>query len=176
MGEPFELEVVLTTPAGDSRSFKNAELAGVPVGFGLAPGRSAWQPLSGSAGNTTEVLALLAGAWLDGAADFAERLARLEGLPLVHPFPTFASVGSVVEPVGSAGLVERLDWRGIYVDADLFGARVVGAAEAEARWLRLAGLEASAQERALFERYGMASVSADLLVALAHDRGSPCTR
>jgi len=171
MGERFDLEVTLNTPDGDTRSFTNSELAGVPIGFGLAPGRQAYAPLSGQAANTTEVLALLAGNWLDAAADFSERLARLEGLPLVHPFPTFATVGSVVEPVGSAGLIERLDWRGIYVDADLFGARVVATPEAESRFLILAGLEASAQERALFERYGMASVSADLLVALAHARG-----
>lgn len=173
MGEAFELEVTLTSPDGDSRTFKNSELAGVPVGFALAPGRHGYQPFGGQAGNTTEVLALLAAGWLDATADFADRLARLEGLPVVHPFPTFATVGSVVVPLGSAGLIERLDWRGVYIDADLFGMRAVGSPEAAARWLRLAGLEASAQERALFERYGMASVSADLLIALARSRGVP---
>ncbi|MCG8460254.1 MAG: Ig-like domain-containing protein [Holophagales bacterium] len=171
MGQAFELEVTLLLPSGDQLSFRNSLRTGVPVGLGLAPGVHGYRPPEGGPGNTPEVLTTLVGAYLDATGAFAGHLARLEGLPEVHPYPSFVTVGSVVEPMGLFGLVEELRWLGIYIDADVFGPRVAAPADASRRWLELAQLEASAQERVLFEAYGMESVSADQMVVLARDRG-----
>ncbi|MEM1181224.1 MAG: alpha/beta hydrolase [Acidobacteriota bacterium] len=170
MGETFELEVTLLTPSGDQRVFRNDHRSGVPLGFGVAPGASGYRPPEEGFGNTAETLATLVGSYLDGAADFASRLARLEGLVEIHPYPSFATVASVVEPQGLFGLIEELEWRSVAIDADVFGARVAvpgggpDAPRIRGRWLELAQLEASTRERMIFEDFGMASASADLLL------------
>ncbi|MEO1084920.1 MAG: hypothetical protein AAFY88_11815, partial [Acidobacteriota bacterium] len=157
--------------------FRNPQRSGVPVGLGVAPGASGYRPPEGGGGNTPEVLATLVGSYLDGAADFASRLARLEGLVEVHPYPSFAAAASVVEPRGVFDLVESLEWRSVALDADVFGARVVvpgggpDAARLEGRWLELAQLEASVRERTIFEAYGLASASADRLLIEAQRLG-----
>ncbi|MCP3963203.1 MAG: hypothetical protein GY719_35635 [bacterium] len=173
MGRAFELEVTLTTPGGDSLSFVNEQLTGVPVGIGIAPGSQGYATQAGGEPQSTlEVLSSLTGDYLDAAADFARELAMLDGLAVVHPFPSIAMVSSVVEPEGSLGLVERLRWQGIAIDADVFGPRAIGDSGAARRWLELAQLEASALERRIFEDYDIAAVSADKALILAADAGT----
>ncbi|MCP4660394.1 MAG: hypothetical protein GY856_33755, partial [bacterium] len=171
MGLPFELEITLRTPGGDTMSFANELLSGVPAGLGIAPGGQGYAPPFGEPTNTPEVLAKLAGDYLDAVAGFQQEAASLDAVEIVHPFPSVVMVASVVEPQGSFGLVERLAWKGIYTDADVFGARAVGRAGNTRRWLELAQLEASARERRLFEDWGIAAISADLALVLAADRG-----
>ena len=171
MGQPFELEVTLRLPSGNELFVSNSQLTGVPVGLGLAPGIHGYVPPEGGPANTPEVLTWLVGNYLDASADFASRLARVEGLVEVHPYPSLAIVASVVEPIGLFGLVEELEWLGIYVDADVFGSRAVGAADDVRRWLELVQLESSAQERILFENLGNEAVSADQLMVWAQSLG-----
>lgn len=91
----------------------------------------------------------------------------VEGKTVLHPFPTVVTVSSVMSPEGSFGLIERLDWQGIFVDADLHGSRLTGDPAVRSRWLELVGLDASARERLLFESLGATSMSADKALMLA---------
>ncbi len=172
MGRAFEWEFVLSAPGGNSTGFVNTALAGVPTGFGLAPGFSGYEPVFGEPSNTLEVLASLAGSWLDGVGTFEKEMAALAGGAVIHPFPNMVSVASVMRVESSLGLIEGLEWLGVSVDADVHASRLVGEAEAQRQWLEMVELDASARERLLFETgYATPSISADKALMLGATTG-----
>ena len=126
MGKAFELEITLIDPAGNSLSFVNDHRAGVAAGLGVSAGAEAYAPPNGDPQNTLEVLGKMVADYLSSVDDFGARLAQLEGLTRVFPRPSVVTVGSIVEPVGSLGLIEALDYKSVFVDADMHGGHAVG--------------------------------------------------
>ena len=169
MGQPYDLTVTLLTPSGDSVSFTNNEIAGAPAGLGMGAGTQAYQTSGTDPVNTLETLSKLVNDHLDPKAAFESEMGVLLGLPVCHPFPSVTSVGSDMEPEVDAGLIQSLNFKGVYVDSDLWGARAVGGdAPGALSWMTLTSLNASSLERKVFESYGVTSVSADKAMALAH--------
>jgi hypothetical protein len=173
MGRPFELEVILTAPGGDQVRFVNAMMAGTPVGLGISPGAQGYDVGRPQPVKTAEILADLADGWMRDTAAFEGELAALEGERVLHPFPSLVSVGSVVRPSGALGVVEQVDWLGVYVDVDLHGSRLTGDPDRARRWLELIQLDGSAREREVFEQLGVTSVSADKVLMMADQNGVP---
>ncbi len=172
MGRTFEWEYVLNAPGGNSIGFVNPALAGVPTGLGLAPGLSGYEPVFGEPSNTLEVLASLTTSWLDGVGRFETEMAALSGGTVIRPFPNMVSVASVMRVENSLGLIERLEWLGVSVDADVHASRLAGEPEAQRQWLEMVELDASARERLLFEQgYETPSISADKALILAAATG-----
>ncbi|MCP4655848.1 MAG: hypothetical protein GY856_10565 [bacterium] len=177
VGRAYELTTTLTTPGGATISFTNHELTAVPSALAISAGRQGYTIATGEAASTVEILSALADDALTGKTLFEEEMAAIAGLSVVHRVPSLTRVGSVVEPDGTFGLVRALDWKGLYVDADVWGARVAGGtAEEERSWLLLTHLQASALERSIFEAHDVTSVSADKVLMLAADAGIPVVR
>jgi hypothetical protein len=168
MGQRYDLTITVTAPSGRSVTFTNGATIGVPIGLGATAGKEAWTPPDGEPVNTVEFYAQLLSTYSDGVATLEGELAKLHGVTVVRPLPNVVSVGSVVDTVGTMGVVQSFEWKGVYIDADLWGGRVEGGGSAKLKeWLILTQLEASILERLLFESYDVTSVSADKVIVLA---------
>ena len=60
MGKAFDLELTMTTPAGASWTWSNSQLAGVPVGLGIAAGRQGYETPYEEPASTIQLLSKLA--------------------------------------------------------------------------------------------------------------------
>ena len=174
MGRPFDIETTLTTPGGDSITWSNAALTGVPIGIGIAPGTQGYHPAGEEPVNTVEMLGKIGTDYLDQVATFDEQLAALEGIGVADPFPSAVAVSSVVSADGTMGLVTTLTWKGVMVDADVHGRRGAGGTPGQERtWQVLSGLHASSLERKVFEDLEVTAVTADKVLMLASQQAIP---
>ncbi|MCG8460269.1 MAG: DUF6531 domain-containing protein, partial [Holophagales bacterium] len=128
-------------------------------------------------------LAQVYGERWDAAED---ELAELVGVGLARPVPSVVFAGNALHVETLGDLPASLEWQGVTLDAalriaepvaratagaDTGGADPAGAARA---WQRLAALEGSALEHAVFEdEFLVQAVSADLGLALAREQGIP---
>ncbi len=152
MGRRFSLETTLLTPAGTSLGFSNSEIAGVPTAIGIGTDATGYETESGTPTSSLELLSTLIDDYLDANHRFASELATLGGNGLAYGSPTLAFIGNEVEVDGALGLVQTIDWDGLYLDVDSWGPRSAGGDAASRRkWRTLAQLEGSAAERAVFE-------------------------
>ncbi len=172
MGRPFTLEVTVTTPSGATVGFSNREVTGVPTVIAVAAGDTGYAPVGDSPGSSLELLSALADDHLAQDRRFAAELAALTGLGHGHRRPSVTFVGNQVEIDGALGLVQSLDWQGLFVDVDVRSPRVAGGDGASRRaWRILTHLAASAAERTVFSDFGVTAVSADLALILADSLG-----
>jgi len=172
MGRALEYQWTMSTPAGTALSWSNDGLAGVPVGIGVAAGRQGYQTLYEDPASTIQLLAKLGSDYLDSVVENEERLAAVEHLVRIERMPSTVMVSAVIEPQGELGMVTNLEFLGIQLDADIWGSDVVGGDRDGRRdWRKLARLDASTEERKLFEDYGITSISADMALILAQDQG-----
>ncbi len=172
MGRGFALETALLTPAGTSTGFSNSEITGVPTAIGIGAGATTYETVGGSPASSLEFLSTLVDDYLDASHRFASELATLGGHGLAYGSPTLAFIGNEVEVDGSLGLIQTIEWDGLYLDVDSWGPRSAGGdTDSRRTWRTLAQLEGSAAERAAFEAFGVTSVSADLALIIADSLG-----
>ena len=172
MGRGFTLETTLLTPAGTSTGFSNSEIAGVTTAIGIGAGAIAYETVGEAPGSSLELLSTLVADYLDANHRFASELATLGGHGLAYGSPTFAFIGNEVEVDGSLGLIQTIEWDGLYLDVDSWGPRIAGGGTASRHmWRTLAQLEGSVAERAVFEGFDVTSVSADLALIIADSLG-----
>jgi RHS repeat-associated protein len=172
MGRVFELETTMLTPVETSTGFSNEEIAGVPTVIGISAGTVDYEPVGADPVSSLELLSTLVDDYLDANHRFASELAVLGGHGLAYGAPTLAFLGNEVVVYGALGLIQTIEWEGLYLDVDSWGPRAVGG-EAASRhlWRTLAQLEGSVAERAIFEAFDVTSVSADLALIIADDLG-----
>jgi len=174
-GTSLELEIELATPNGSLRS-RNLVHAGSIAGFALdahgdgtrepAPADGVGEiPLGGM------VLNRFAERYLAEWAQAEAESAALMGVRVIRPAPALAVALLQVMPMGAMGLVERLEFQGVVLDAALRPLEPVsldGQATIERDWLELTALHGSALESLTFEElWSVAAVSADRLLQRA---------
>ena len=175
-GTALEMEIELATPNGSLRS-RNLVHAGSIAGFALdAHGDGVREPAP--ADGVAEiplggmVLNRFAERYLAEWAQAESESAALMGVRVIRPAPALAVALPQVMPVGAMGLVERLEFQGVVLDAALRPLEPVslnGQATIERDWLELTALHGSAVESLTFEDlWGVAAVSADRLLQRAH--------
>ena len=120
-------------------------------------------------------LSALARRYTSTLATDSEEIARLTGVVRFAPWPAVDLVISQVQPLALQGLVERLEFKGVALDAALHSVEAIGtqatdaaAARAEGDYYHLAGLQGSALEADTFQRqWSVAGTSADRLLRQA---------
>ncbi|UXI67070.1 RHS repeat-associated core domain-containing protein [Tahibacter amnicola] len=102
-------------------------------------------------------------------------LARLIGVGVVRPFPTAALLISQYRVDRVAGIVDRMEWRGVALDAALHPVEPfahINSATAESDWMALSALHGSWLEHHQFEdMWHVDSISADKGLVLARAAG-----
>ena len=172
MGRAIELESTLLSPSGTVTMFVNREISGVPTTLAVSAGTSGYIQGLFDRPSSLEFLAALADLALGTDIMVSSDLAILGAHGLGFTRPSVASLGNEVEVDGSLGLIQSIEWLGLYIDVDVWGPRAAGGAPGILRdWRTLAQLRSSTTEREVFEFYGVTSVSADLALVLAERLG-----
>ncbi len=174
-GTALELSIAFETPNGEL-GYRQSLSAGSIAGFAIDPHGSA-TPEAQSEQDVSAipqgglVLSRFAERYLVESARAEVESAALMGLRVIRPAPALALALPQVEPQGVAGLTERLDFKGVALDAALRPLEPIALHERaglERDWLRLSALHGSALESQLFEElWGVPSVSADRLMQQA---------
>ncbi|HXT51150.1 MAG TPA: transglutaminase family protein, partial [Thermoanaerobaculia bacterium] len=177
MGRPHRLELRLLAPGGDD-AVSQTVIAGAYHAIGVSAQLAvAGADDAGLADTEQQAASLLAGLAVTyarrcGAAE--EELASLADVVVVRPQPALALVTDAVALETLFDLPYRLAWQGVTLDSALRVAEPVdrGAGAGAADWTRLAGLEASALERFVFEdQLQVHGVSADSGLGAARAAG-----
>ncbi|WP_395788215.1 RHS repeat-associated core domain-containing protein, partial [Aquimonas sp.] len=182
-GAVHRLEIRLQSPAGEL-SHSQRLIAGSLAGFAIdahGDGRIEQPPESGGdllAGPPAgAVLNQFAQRYLAHWAQADAESAAAFGVRVIRPLPALALALPQVQPEGALGLVERLKFEGVALDAGLrplepFSLR--DTAGDEAAWLRVSSLHGSALESQQFiTQWAVDSISADRALQLAAARGLP---
>ncbi len=121
---------------------------------------------------------LLSGLAYSYGADWDAAETEIGGLLAVspaRPLPALVIASNSLRAELLLGVPQRLIWEGVTLDAALRVAEPAardGSTETAADWMRLAALEGSALEQAIFEgQFQVAAISADRGLALARDSG-----
>ncbi|MFH0725314.1 MAG: transglutaminase domain-containing protein, partial [Pseudomonadota bacterium] len=158
MGEDYTLGVDLSWPGG-STAITNTHIAGNQSVMGIV----AQEAIIGEAEGEEPVTAagLLHRAamnYIDNWNRSEAELARFYRLAIVHPLPTVVTLGGVVEVTRLLDIPHGVDWRGVYVDADLRVVETAGgygftdpARNSHRLFMEMAGLEGSVLEGKVFE-------------------------
>ena len=106
---------------------------------------------------------------------FESASAQLSGAAVVHPAPSVTIVSNALNVYSVGGVPYTLEWKGVTIDAASRATEVTSSNAAKSRQLLMAtGLAGSSLEHRVFEtQFGVESVSADKLVALARQQGIP---
>lgn len=181
MGALHDVTIEVRTPR-ISLPVVNTIAAGGYYAIGFSSPRTTWQPAATPTPQDTERPAadLLFGLAADYSARWsdAERtLAAFLGVVPIHPALSEVMVGSVYNRTLLFGQPEAIEWRGVFVDADLRITEAVPAGADDSvglEFMRLAGLIGSMLESDVLEQtLGVDSVSAAKLIQLARAAGIP---
>lgn len=174
-GTLLDIEIDLETPNGSVRSHQRIH-AGSIAGFVLdAHGDGVREPEPADGLGEVPLGGMLlnrfAERYLAEWAQAESESAALVGVRVIRPAPALAVALPQVMPTGAMGLVERLEFQGVVLDAALRPLEPVslhGRATMERDWLELTALHGSALESLAFEdQWGVAGVSADRLLQRA---------
>ncbi|QRN93038.1 hypothetical protein JRI60_27950 [Archangium violaceum] len=177
----WTLEMLL--PDGSKRRVENEIIAGNQVAIGLgAPLNRYLEPTSKPAGDVdTDAARFLfqrAVEYVNDWTESEEALANLTRVVPVRPTASLVLVENQLQVKESFGVREKVEWKGLEVDADLRSLTPLElVAGRGAALLRLSGYEGSFLEaKVLADSTGEESVSAVTLLQAAHENGVPVLR
>ncbi|MBI3607513.1 MAG: hypothetical protein HY207_06080 [Nitrospirae bacterium] len=181
MGMTHHLTIEIQTPRG-TVSLSNSILAGGYYAIGLGLQKATYTPPDVPAPKDTEpgaadLLYRQAVDYLEGWNQAEQAIADILRVVNVRPALSEVMIGSVYNRIVLFGQPQEIDWRGVFVDADLRISEPVpvGADDgAKKEFMRLSGLAGSMLESGILEQNLEAdAVSAAKLIQLAHDAGIP---
>ncbi len=178
IGEDYRLSIELISPHS-TETVDNILFAGNDAAIGIVSQYAVIDSASADIANETAVSLLHREAvryidlWNRSEAELAALLRRV----LIRPMPTVVTVGGVVDVTYLLDTPHDIDWRGLYVDADLRAVESVDAGAAsvpdgERIFMQLASLEGSVLEHRLFEEdLQVESISTAKFLAMAAGSG-----
>ncbi len=171
------LEVEVRGPYGSAR-VERTELAGNFLAIAVGSPRVAPRPVPDDEPADTEslgpkLLSRLAYTYSQRWDAAEEEFGDLFDVAVVRPLPSLVIAANAVQVGLLAGLPAQLEWQGVTLDALLRVAEPVDrGGDAESDWMRLAAVQGSALEHAVFEsEFLVESVSADKGLGLARQQG-----
>ncbi len=174
VGEPFDIEIGLSSPRGEARS-RNRHLVGNSAVIGIVAQQPAppGEPIDETA-TASRLLHEVATGYVSRWNEAEEELAALFHQTLVRPMPTVVTVGGVVDVAYLLDTALEMKWKGAYLDADYRVVETVGGLAMAERstsrtFTQLSSLQGSALEHQVFEeRFGVDGISTAKLFGLAH--------
>jgi RHS repeat-associated protein len=179
MGSEFNLAIELTSPKGAQR-IENVHVIGNVSAVGLVS-QNAVAPEEIPADNkgAEQLLYETALNYIDRWNLAEEELASLLQLSLCRPIPSLITIGGVIDVTYLFDSPHDLEWKGLYVDADLRtveAARGPGAGEelnSEVIFMQLSALQGSVLEsRVLEDNFEVDSISTAKLLGIAANQGT----
>jgi transglutaminase-like putative cysteine protease len=176
VGSRFDLAVTLHS-AALSLTETDRVVTGYPLLLGLAAQQVA-QVAAQADDDAVDYLYRTAMDYIDSWNSAEQELAELFNLAVARPVASLVTVGGVLDVAELLGEPQGIDWRGVFVDADLRAIEAVPRASADAArlaaFMRLSALQGSALESVVLERqFAVASISTAKLFALARAQGVP---
>lgn len=178
-GIVHRIEVTLDGPAGTVSATQELTAGGISaLVFDSQDSQPPEQPdnevLTGeSETRAARLLANLGARYMAQWDRADDELARLVGVSVMQPFPSFALVINQYNAERINGVVDALEWRGVGIDAALRPGEPVAQtddAAAASNWMALAALQGSALEHQVFEQqWAVDSISADKGLAYARE-------
>ncbi len=182
-GETFIQTIGLEGPTGQQQ-FDNTHITGSPAFIGIFAQKAVRPADMDLAAKTAAAMLHEAAAQYDNLwYEAEEELAALLRITIVRPMPGVVTTGGVMEISELLGQPHDLDWKGVFVDADLRAIETIGGlvmddgAEARKLFMQLSALEGSYLEaQVLEETFQVGGVAAAQLLGHAADRQNTILR
>lgn len=176
-GVTYPLTEELIAPGGGA-TFSNELQSGYPTVFGVAAQKALVPAPEAVKNEAIDLFHRDALTYIDNWNQAENELAALLRTPIVRPLPTVIMLGGALEVTTLLGEPQGVEWKGLFIDADLRVAEVLGtgaaAAERERLFMELSALQGSVLENQIFESaLNVESISTAKLLGLAADAQIP---
>ncbi|MDX1764066.1 MAG: transglutaminase-like domain-containing protein, partial [bacterium] len=178
MGADFSLTLELIGPQGTDR-VENREIAGKLGVIGIVAQQAVFPAdVAGEEKGSERLLFEAALRYTDRWNRAEHELGSLLDVAVLRPLPTVVTLGSIMDVSYLLDTPHDLQWRGVYVDADLRAVDAVSCGEngdgREKTFLKLSSLEGSVLEHVILEeQIPVESLSTAKLIGLANSQGIP---
>jgi len=174
-GKDYTLTIETITPGGIVKSSSNPITGNLSVIL-VAAQRAGLEAKPEETDTADTLLYKEAGSYINRWSRAEDELASLLGISLSRPTPIVVTVGNLVDVTWLGDVPQDLQWKGVFLDANLRGVEVVAAKRPadEKTFMRLSGLEGSILENRVFEDdFQVESVSTAKLLQAANGQGVP---
>ena len=177
MGGEFSLTTELRSPNG-VETVTNTVLAGYPLAVGIVAQKAVLPPSQEIGNAAQELLYRESLNYIETWNQAEDELAALLKVAVVRPIPTVVNMGGVLDVTSLLGEPQGVEWKGLFIDADLRAAEPVSTVLAddarETTFMELAALQGSDLENKVFEAdFGVESISTAKLFGIANDNRIP---